>query len=133
MKPIVRIGLWVVLIVLFVAFYQFFSHDAGEVQHVTWSKFQELVEQGQVKGVEVKGDRYRVRTAGSDDRIEATGPRPDQALLQSLREAGVDVALQAEESEGMWARILSQWFPVLFVMLLFVWFMRSLRGKTVTD
>jgi cell division protease FtsH len=50
------IGLWVILIVLFVAFYNFFSTGGDQVQEPTFTQFLANVEANKVRAVSVKGN-----------------------------------------------------------------------------
>ena len=48
------IGLWVILIILFVAFYQFFSKGGEEVQDLTYSQFQKKVAEKKITAVAIR-------------------------------------------------------------------------------
>jgi cell division protease FtsH len=49
-------------------------------------------------------------------------------MLQRLKDSGVDVRYEREEQNGLWLTILSQWMPVVFLFLFFIFFMRQLQG-----
>jgi len=49
------IGLWVILIILFVALYQFFSNTGKEVQALTFPSLQHKVEEHHVRARQIKG------------------------------------------------------------------------------
>jgi cell division protease FtsH len=122
------IGLWVILIVLFVAFYQFFSNSNDQVQEPTFTHFLAKVEDKKVREVSVKGNTYQGAFADTGEKFRTTGPEPDAVVLEQLRKNGVDVKYEREEQNSLWLTILGQWMPVVFLFLFFIFFMRQLQG-----
>ncbi|RYZ37214.1 MAG: ATP-dependent metallopeptidase FtsH/Yme1/Tma family protein [Myxococcaceae bacterium] len=122
------IGLWVILIVLFVAFYNFFSQGNEQVQEPTFTQLLTKVEEKKVRAVSVKGNTYSGTFNDSNDKFRTTGPPPDVAVLNQLRSSGVDVKYEREEQNSLWLTILGQWMPVVFLFLFFIFFMRQLQG-----
>ena len=70
------IGLWVILIVLFVAFYNFFSQGNDQVQEPTFTQLLTKVEEKKVRAVSVKGNTYSGTFNDSNDKFRTTGPPP---------------------------------------------------------
>ncbi|HYO53166.1 ATP-dependent zinc metalloprotease FtsH [Archangium sp.] len=122
------IGLWVILIVLFVAFYNFFSTSNDQVQEPTFTQFLAKVEDKKVRAVSVKGNTYQGVFTDTDEKFRTTGPEPDAIVLEQLRKNGVDVKYEREEQNSLWLTILGQWMPVVFLFLFFIFFMRQLQG-----
>ncbi|MHA7630621.1 ATP-dependent zinc metalloprotease FtsH [Corallococcus sp. M7] len=122
------IGLWVILIVLFVAFYNFFSQGNEQVQEPTFTQLLTKVEEKKVRAVSVKGNTYSGTFSDSNDKFRTTGTAPDVAVLNQLRASGVDVKYEREEQNSLWLTILGQWMPVVFLFLFFIFFMRQLQG-----
>jgi cell division protease FtsH len=122
------IGLWVILIVLFVAFYNFFSQGNDQVQEPSFTQLLSKVEEKKVKEVSVKGNTYSGKFVDTSEKFRTTGPAPDAAMLNQLRNNGVDVKYEREEQNSLWLTILGQWMPVVFLFLFFIFFMRQLQG-----
>ena len=122
------IGLWVILIVLFVAFYNFFSHGTEEVQEPTFTQFLKKVEDKKVKSVSIKGNVYSGSFTDSNEKFRTTGPPADAGMMKLLQDQGVDLKYEKEEQNSIWLTILSQWMPVVFLFLFFIFFMRQLQG-----
>ncbi|AKQ65631.1 Cell division protein FtsH [Myxococcus hansupus] len=122
------IGLWVILIVLFVAFYNFFSQGNDQVQEPSFTQLLTKVEEKKVKEVAVKGNTYSGKFTDTSEKFRTTGPAPDAAMLNQLRNNGVDVKYEREEQNSLWLTILGQWMPVVFLFLFFIFFMRQLQG-----
>ncbi|WNG36238.1 ATP-dependent metallopeptidase FtsH/Yme1/Tma family protein [Archangium minus] len=122
------IGLWVILIVLFVAFYNFFSTGSDQVQEPTFTQFLAKVEDKKVRAVSVKGNTYSGVFTDTDEKFRTTGPEADATVLEQLRKNNVDVKYEREEQNSLWLTILGQWMPVVFLFLFFIFFMRQLQG-----
>ena len=122
------IGLWVILIVLFVAFYQFFSQGGEQVKEPTFSEFLSRVEKNQVQAVSIKGRTYTGTFTDTKEAFRTTGPEADAAILDRLNKSNVDVKYEKEEQNSLWLTILGQWMPVVFLFLFFIFFMRQLQG-----
>ncbi|QRO01531.1 ATP-dependent zinc metalloprotease FtsH [Archangium violaceum] len=122
------IGLWVILIVLFVAFYNFFSTSNDPVQEPTFTQFLAKVEDKKVRAVSVKGNTYSGVYTDTEDKFRTTGPEADATVLEQLRKNNVDVKYEREEQNSLWLTILGQWMPVVFLFLFFIFFMRQLQG-----
>ncbi len=123
------IGLWLILIVLFIAFWQFFSTEKVVVKTITYSSFQKMVAEKKITAVTIKGELYTGTLADSNERFTANGPKPDSALLKELRDSNVDVAIEKPEENSLWVTIFVQWLPIVFLFLFFIFFMRQLQGS----
>ncbi len=123
------IGLWVILIILFVAFYQLFSNNREEVQALTFTSFQKKVAEKKINAVTIKGNVYEGTLADSTERFRTTGPTPDATLLRELKDSNVDVNIVKPEENSIWVNILVQWMPIVFLFLFFIFFMRQLQGS----
>jgi cell division protease FtsH len=122
------IGLWVILIVLFVAFYNFFKQNNDQPQEPPFTELLDKAKTGKVKSVSVKGNVYSGTFSDSNDQFRTTGPVADATMLSKLQELGVDVKYEREEQNSLWLTILGQWMPVVFLFLFFIFFMRQLQG-----
>jgi cell division protease FtsH len=123
------IGLWVILIILFVAFYQFFSGAKVDVQNITYSSFQKKVAEKKITAVTIKGNVYSGTLADTNERFTTTGPTPDTQLLREFRDSNVDVAIEKPEESSLWVSIFVQWLPIVFLFVFFLFFMRQLQGS----
>ncbi|MFL5353727.1 ATP-dependent zinc metalloprotease FtsH [Archangium sp.] len=122
------IGLWVILIVLFFAFYNFFSTNNDQVQEPTFTAFLAKVEDKKVQAVSVKGNTYSGVFSDTNEKFRTTGPEADATVLEQLRKNNVDVKYEREEQNSIWLAVLGQWLPVVFLFLFFIFFMRQLQG-----
>jgi cell division protease FtsH len=120
--------LWVVLILMFVAFYQFFAQHSREPKTLPFSDFISKVEAGSVREVTVKDNLYTGKLTDSSD-FRTVGPvDPMATIFQQLKAKGVKVEYERAEQNSLWVQILVQYLPLLFLFLLFFFFMRQLQS-----
>jgi cell division protease FtsH len=122
------IGLWVILIILFVAFYEFFSRSGDETVEPNFTTFLQKVEAKQLSMVTVRGTTYQGTYNDTKEKFRTNGTPLDSAMLQKLIDNHVEVKIEKEEQNNIWLTILSQWMPVVFLFLFFIFFMRQLQG-----
>jgi cell division protease FtsH len=125
------VGLWVVLVVLFVAFYQIFSGPQEHVRSVTWAAVQEAADEGRISGITVRLENGRGVGSGrfSDGERFATDSR-SVSEFAALEAQGVNVSYDNKPEGSLWTTVFVQWLPIVFLFLFFTFFMRQLRGKT---
>ena len=121
--------LWTVIIVMFVAFYQFFNGQKQPVRDLTYGEFLTYVDQSQVKDLTIKGQTFtgHLKNAGSEFRVTAV--TPSDVLLDRLHNHGVDIRIDKDDQNGIWLSILVQGLPLALLFLLFFFFMRQLQGS----
>ena len=120
--------LWVVLILMFVAFYQFFAQHSREQKEFAFSDFVTKVEAGDVRDVTVKDTSYQghlrdgteFHTVGP---LDATG-----TVFDRLQKKGVKVLYERPDQNSFWVTVLVQYLPLVFLFLLFFFFMRQLQA-----
>jgi cell division protease FtsH len=124
------IALWVILIILFVTFYKYFSKPGEEVKVVSFTSFLQQVEQGKVDKLSIQGNTYSGQFDGAQgERFRTTGPEADSAMLERFRERKVEVTYEPVDSGNIWMTILGQWLPILLLFVFFIFFMRQLQGS----
>jgi len=121
------IGLWVILIILFVAFYNFFSHNSEQVKSVSFTTLLSAVEDKRVKSISIKGTEYSGVFTDNNEKFKSTGPEADGGVLERFK--GVDVTYAPDEQNSLWITILTGWMPILLLVFFFIFFMRQLQGS----
>ncbi len=120
--------LWIVLILMFVAFYQFFAQHGREPKEFAFSDFIARVEAGEVRDVTVKDANYSGHFRDGNE-FHTVGPiDPMATIFQQLKAKGVKVVYDKPEQNSFWVTILVQYLPLVFVFLLFFFFMRQLQA-----
>ena len=120
--------LWVVLILMFVAFYQFFAQHSREQKEFAVSDFVTKVEAGDVRDVTVKDQSYQGHLRDGTE-FHTVGPIDAGAsVFDRLQKKGVKVLYERPEQNSFWVNALVQWLPLAFLFLLFFFFMRQLQA-----
>jgi cell division protease FtsH len=131
--------LWVLLIVMFLAIWQFLS-PTDRKQPVAFSEFVEEVQKGHVKDIHIKDREYTFTVHNADGakttiQHEAVGPVPDEALLSTLKPAAdvkdatpPKVFFEKEDGSPFWSSTLITLLPMLFIGVMFFLFMRQLQA-----
>ena len=121
--------LWVVLILMFVAFYQFFAQHDRKQKELAFSDFIAKVEQGEVREVQIKDNVNYIGTFKDNSDFHSVGPVDAMAtIFQVLQKRGVKVVYDKPEGNSFWVTVLVQYLPLVFLFLLFFFFMRQLQS-----
>jgi len=121
--------LWAVLILLFVSFYQVFSRaKTPDTTEINASDFFADVERGEVADTTVKGNTLTGKLKnGRLYRTYYFSPL-DAQLLEKMRQKGVSLWFEKEDSQSLWAQIVVSWLPIGVICILFVFLMRQLQA-----
>jgi cell division protease FtsH len=120
--------LWVVLILMFVAFYQFFAQHGREQKELAFSDFIARVETGDVREVTVRDLNYSGRLKDGSE-FHTVGPiDPMATIFEKLQKHQVLVRYEKPEQNSFWVTVLVQYLPLVFLFLLFFFFMRQLQS-----
>jgi cell division protease FtsH len=134
-QPHKTLLLWVVLIVAFLAVWQFLTPSGPQRQHMPYSEFIALAkaskDQKHVDEVDIKGREYtfQIKSPLQKGRPEmgvAIGPAEDNA--EELLKHGVKVTFQKDEGNPLLTSALTILLPMLFLLVMFYLFMRQLQA-----
>ncbi len=124
------LALWVVLVAMFVFFWQFFNSHGQAPVDTSYGDFLTYVEQGRIDHLSIKGPIYTGTLKDPNHtQFRVTGVAASDVLLDKLHNHGVDVRIDKEDTNGIWLSILIQGLPLAFLFLLFFFFMRQLQGS----
>ncbi|HEX8252041.1 MAG TPA: ATP-dependent zinc metalloprotease FtsH [Thermoanaerobaculia bacterium] len=124
--------LWVVIIVLVFLLWSLFNTAKGASEQIPFSTFIGRVNDGYVEKVTIRGDEIRGETKaaapGGKREFHATGPAtwPDN-LFTRLEDKGVVVEYEPER-DGAFVTALITWAPFLFLIGLWIFFMRQMQA-----
>jgi cell division protease FtsH len=136
-QPQKTLLLWVVLIVTFLAIWQFLQPDGPPRQPMAFSRFMELVEapkdQQHVDQVEVKEREFSFQivdpaSKGLPQRGVTIGPADSDSVADKLLTNKVKVTYQENEGNPYVATMLTFLLPMLFLLVMFYLFMRQLQA-----
>ncbi len=127
------IALWLVLGLMFLLLFNIFSRQQTRTPEVVFSDFLNQVEKGQVAQVTIQGSSIRGVTTGGENFTTYAPQDPD--LVKTLRARGVKIAAKPAEGDPWWMVALVQWFPMLLLVAVWIFFMRQMQiggGKAMS-
>jgi cell division protease FtsH len=127
------IALWLVLGLMFLLLFNLFSRQQTREPEIIFSDFLNQVEKSQITEVTIQGSLIHGRTASGEHFKTYTPHDPD--LVKTLRAKGVKIAAKPEDGDPWWMVALVQWFPMLLLVAVWIFFMRQMQiggGKAMS-
>ena len=128
-----NLALWLLLILMVLLLVNVFTKQPPRDQEIIFSDFLSSVETGEIKEVTIQGqDIHGKRASGESFRTFAPA-YPE--LISDLRAKGVKIDARREDPEPFWYVLLVNWFPMILLIGLWVFFMRQMQvggGKAMS-
>lgn len=119
--------LWIVVAVVMMTAYQSFNSSASG-DTTDYTTFAYDVSNGQVKEVRFDANEIAVTKTDGAKYTTVMPPLEDNKLLDDLLSKKVKVEGTPIERRGLLSQILISWFPMLFLVGVWVFFMRQMQG-----
>ena len=119
--------LWLIIAAVLLTVFQNFNVNRGP-EEIDYSVFLELVNQNQIKAVEVDGliihgERF------NGQQFETIQPQiSDKALIDDMLDHNVEFKGNRPEQQSIWTQLLVASFPILVIIAVFMFFMRQMQG-----
>jgi cell division protease FtsH len=120
--------LWLIIAIVLVSVFSNFSPKHGVSQKVSYSQFLNQVEQGNIQSVTIEDNKIIKGTTKNNKRFVTYMPMTDNALLGELLKSKVDVSGQEKQQESFLLHIFINWFPMLLLIGVWIFFMRQMQG-----
>jgi cell division protease FtsH len=121
--------LWIVVALVLVVLFNLFQNSSQRAAggEIPYSEFLREVDSGSVRDVTVQGDRFSgTRTNGAA--FQSTGPYTE-SLDKALKDKGVAFNFKPiDDGSPSLLGILVNWFPMLLLIGVWVFFMRQMQG-----
>ncbi len=127
-------ALWLVLGLMFLLLFNLFNRQQPREPEVVFSDFFTAVEKGEVSEVLIQGQVIS-GIFRNDEHFKTFTPIDDPDLMRMLREKGVRVSARPPDDDPWYVMILIQWFPMLLLIGVWVFFMRQMQmggGKAMS-
>lgn len=119
--------LWLIIAAVLLTVFQNFN-VRPETQEIDYSSFLDLVNQNQVRNVEVDGLTIRGERFDGQP-FETIQPQiTDSALIGDLLDHNVEFKGNRPEQQSIWTQLLVASFPILVIIAVFMFFMRQMQG-----
>ena len=125
--------MWLVLGLLFLLLFQIFSKQQVRDPERDYSDFAAALDEGRVAEVVIQGKVIRGRFQNGE-RFSTYDPG-DADLVTRLRDKNVQIQAKPEEGDPWYVILLVQWFPMLLLIGVWIFFMRQMQvggGKAMS-
>jgi cell division protease FtsH len=120
-----NLALWMVIGLIVLVLFNVFQASQPSSGKMVFSDFLKRVESGEVKEVLIRGKAVTGKLADGSTFRTFTADYPD--LVKLLRDKGVKIAVEPEDSNPWYAYVL-QWVPMLLFIGVWIFFMRQMQG-----
>lgn len=120
--------LWLIIAIVLVSVFSNFGPRNTVADKISYSQFLKEVEQGSVSAVAIEDEKIIKGVTKNNRRFVTYQPLPDDALLGQLLKSNVDVMGQEKPQESFLLHIFVNWFPMLLLIGVWVFFMRQMQG-----
>ncbi len=124
---------WTIIIIIMVLLFNFFSRPRPTISERNYSDFISAVENNQVLEVETKGRSITWKDTHGK-RFKTYAPE-DPEMIKIIREKKIVIHAKKEEDSPLWQNILIQWFPMIILIGVWIFFMRQVQiggGKALS-
>ena len=118
--------LWVVIAIVLMSVFNNFTATQSTLRNLDYSDFIEQVKQGGVKEVTIRG-RLIEGVTETGQRFSTYSPG-DDGLVGDLLNNNVIIKAAPPEGQSVLMQILINWFPLLILIALWIFFMRQMQG-----
>ena len=120
--------LWLIVAIVLVSVFSNFGPRTTTAEKVSYSQFLKQIDQGMVNSVTIEDDKIIKGVTKNNQRFITYMPVHDNALLGELLKYNVVVNGQEKQQESFFLHLFINWFPMLLLIGVWVFFMRQMQG-----
>lgn len=120
--------LWLVIAIVLVSVFSNFGPNQVVMERVPYSQFLSDIEKGSVTSVTIEDNKIIKGVTKNNQRFITYMPVQDQALLGQLLKNKVEVKGQEKPQESFLLHLFVNWFPMLLLIGVWVFFMKQMQG-----
>jgi len=120
--------LWLIIAVVLVSVFSNFGPRQPSTEKISYSRFLSDVDQGMVSSVTIEDNRVIKGATKNNQRFVTYLPLQDNALLGQLLKSKVDISGQEKQQESFLLHLFVNWFPMLLLIAVWIFFMRQMQG-----
>lgn len=120
--------LWLIIAIVLVSVFSNFGPRHTSAEKLSYSQFLREVEQGTVNSVTIEDNKIIKGVTKNNHRFVTYMPIQDDALLGELLKSKVDISGQEKQQESFLLHLFINWFPMLLLIGVWIFFMRQMQG-----
>ncbi len=121
-----NLALWIIIAFILLALFNMLNQQP-EAPKIIYSDFIEMVEKGDVKEVEIQGQKVTGEDSKGES-FETVIRVEDPELLKLLHEKGVRTNVVLPEQANWYMNVLVSWFPLVLLLGIWIFFMRQMQS-----
>lgn len=119
--------LWLIIAVILISVFNNLQPSQGTGERLTYTEFLQQVKQGNVNSVNIQ-NRILTGQLQNNKSFVSYMPIEDPYLLPELVKRNVDVKGEPPQQESLLMHIFVNWFPMLLLIAVWIFFMRQMGG-----
>lgn len=120
--------LWLIIAIVLVSVFSNFGPRNANTERVSYSQFLREIDKGMINAVTIEDDKVIKGVTKNSHRFVTYMPVQDNALLGELLKNNVDVSGQEKQQESFLLHLFINWFPMLLLIGVWIFFMRQMQG-----
>ena len=120
--------LWLIIAIVLVSVFSNFGPRNATTEKVPYSQFLREINGGMINAVTIEDNRIIKGITKNNRRFVTYMPVQDDALLGELLKNNVEVSGQEKQQESFLLHLFINWFPMLLLIGVWVFFMRQMQG-----
>jgi len=131
-KVVKNLSIYLLIVLVIIALIKYTTPAKDTPVSLSYSKFYEDLQQGQVKSVVIQTENLTNLITGEKKdgtKFETKGPAADGDLYTLLKEKGVDWKSELPPQPGWWTSLATTLLPILLFVALFFFLMQQTQGS----
>ncbi len=120
--------LWLIIAIVLVSVFSNFGPRHQSAEKIPYSQFLKEIDQGMINSVTIEDSKIVKGVTKNNHRFVTYMPLQDNALLGTLLKSKVEVSGQEKQQESFLLHLFINWFPMLLLIGVWVFFMRQMQG-----
>lgn len=120
--------LWLIIAIVLVSVFSNFGPRHASTEKIPYSQFLTEIDQGMINSVTIEDSKVIKGVTKNNRRFVTYIPLQDDALLGQLLKSKVEVSGQEKQQESFLLHLFINWFPMLLLIAVWVFFMRQMQG-----
>jgi cell division protease FtsH len=121
-----NLALWLVISLVMIMLFNMMTQQGRELKPVPYTTFLTALEEGTVTNVTIQGSN--IEGTYADGSSFKTYAPDDPALIGLLRDQGVAIQAEPDESNSFWMTMMVSWGPILLLIAVWIFFMRQMQS-----
>jgi cell division protease FtsH len=122
-----NILLWLVIAIVLMSVFNNFGTRQSQARPLEYSKFIQMVRQGEVERVTIQGREVTGRLKSSNEPFTTYTPN-DPQMVNDLLDHNVTFDAKAPEEPSLLFQLFMNWFPLLILLGFWIYLMRQMQG-----